>query len=103
MLFYGLLLSDLISRQQLVRFQAFYTQGRLFQRNHRVGVDAVHQHYAGAYYRVMAYHGVAAQDRGVRVDDNIVFQGRMTLHAADDVSLRVARETEGSERHALIQ
>ena len=48
----------------------------------------------GADDRVMADHRVAAEDGGVGVDDDVVFERRVPLHAADDVAGGVAREAE---------
>ena len=45
----------------------------------------------------MADHRVAAEDGGVGVDDDFVFDRRMAFHAANDVAgLRVARKAESA-------
>ena len=51
----------------------------------------------------MADRRVAAEDRRVGVDDHVVLQRRMSLHAANDVAGRIAREAQRAERHALVQ
>ncbi len=51
----------------------------------------------------MSDHGAAAQDRGVGVDHDAIFDGRMTLLTADQVTVGVRWKAERAERHALVQ
>ena len=50
----------------------------------------------------MADHGLAAEDGGVGVDHDLVLNRGMALDVAEDLTVLVARESEGSERHALV-
>src|SRR5437016_3432463 len=78
-------------------------QRRLFDRHHRIRIDALREPGAGADDGVVADDRVAAQDGGVGVNDDLVLEGRVTLHAADDIAGGVAREGESAQGHALVK
>src|SRR5436309_1628081 len=89
--------SNLIKRRRRVPgLGALDAQRRLLQRDDSVRLDAVREPDAGADDRVMADDAFAAEDRGVGVDDDVVLERWMALHAADDVAGGVAREAQGA-------
>ena len=53
--------------------------------------------------RVVADHGRAAEDRGVGINHDAVFDRRMALLPADQIAVAVGGEAERPERHALIE
>src|SRR5262249_20375618 len=67
-------------------FRAAEAQRGLLHRHRGIRIHAVRQPDVGADHRVMADHGVAAQDGGVGIDNHVVLQGRMAFLAADNVS-----------------
>src|SRR5262249_54307120 len=87
----------------MVILRSAHAQRRLFKRYHRVRIDALCQPNVGADHRVMADHGVAAQDGGVGVNHHFIFQGGMAFHAADDVAGSITREAQSAQSDALIQ
>ena len=94
---------NLIEGRQVLGVRPLDAQGGLLQRDHGIGIDAVGQPDAGADDGVVADDRVAAEDGGVGVDDDVVLQRRVALHAADDVAGGVAREAQRPQRHALVQ
>ena len=52
---------------------------------------------------MMADDRVAAENRGVGVDDYLILEGRMTFHAANNVAGGVPREGESAKRDALVK
>ena len=70
---------------------------RVFDGDDRVGSDAAGDPGRRADDRVVADHGFAAQDRGIGVDDDAVFDGRVAFGVADDLAgLLIAREAEST-------
>ena len=66
-------------------------------------LDAAGEPDAGADHRVVAHDRPAAENRGVGVDDDAVFERRMPLLPANQLALSVGREAEGAEGHALVE
>ena len=67
-------------------------------RDDRVGGDALRQPHIAADPAAVADHGVAAEDRRVRVDDDVVPDRRMALGAS-----HALLHAEGAEGHALVE
>ncbi len=66
-------------------------------------LDALGEPDAGADDRVVADDGSPAEHRGAGVNDDAIFDRRVTLVAADELAVAVGREAEGAERNALVK
>src|SRR5688572_25408504 len=73
--------------------------GRL-DRDARVPRHGLREPHVAADHRALADHGVAAEDRGVRVDRDVVLQRRMAL-LADVEAAGLVRER--GERNAVVE
>src|SRR4051812_44031869 len=98
----GAMWSDLVKAGRAI-LGALDAELGLLEEDDGVRFDALGEPDVRADDGLMANDRVAAEDRGVGVDDDLVFECRVALHAADDVARGVARKAESTERHTLVK
>src|SRR5262249_19949829 len=95
--------SDVVHQHFRWLAAALEAQGRFLQDHHRVRGDRLGQPDVRPDYRAGPDRRRPAQDGRVRVDDDVIFQGRVPLGSANELTVRVLLEGEGPEGHALVQ
>ena len=76
---------------------------RFLNENRRIRRDGLRNPNARSDRRVAPDHHVPAEDRRVRVHDDVVFQRWMTLRIAHKISVRVSLKAQRAEGHPLIE